>query len=149
MPILAGEVVTAAKLNRLQTTSYQAVATATLAASSTDADVVGATVTFTTQTDNAVFEATGDFQVIWTGNGTNSAVGKLAVDGTIQSGQTATRQAGGSTNGDSVTVSRTWRGTLSPAGSHTIKLVATTGTNQTISSASSATVITVKVHEVV
>jgi hypothetical protein len=151
MPILAGDRVTAAQLNRLQTKTFAAVATSTLAASSTDADIVGASVTFTTETDDAIFEAIGDFQVIWTGAGTSSAVGKIALDGNIQAGQIATRQAPGTAadNGDSAAMSRTWRGTLGTAGSHTIRLVGTTGASQTISSASSATTLTVRVTEVV
>ena len=151
MTVLAGDVVTAATLRRLQPRTYTAVATGTLAASSTDADIVGATVTFTTETNNAIYVATGDYQVIWTGAGTSSAVGKLAVDSSIQTGQIATRQAPGTAadNGDSEAMTRTWRGTLATAGSHTIKLVGTTGANQTISATSSATSITVTVYEVV
>lgn len=151
MPILAGDVVTAANLNRLQTKTYTAVATSTLAASSTDADIVGATVTFTTETNNAIYVATGDYQVIWTGAGTSSAVGKLSVDGSIVTGQIATRQAPGTAadNGDSAAMSRTWWGTLGTAGSKTIKLIGTTGASQTISAASSATTLTVLVIEVV
>lgn len=151
MPILAGDIVTAATLNRLQPKTYTALATSTLAAGSTDADVVGASVTFTTETNNAVYIAIADYQLIWTGAGTSSAIGKLSVDSSIVTGQIATRQAPGTAadNGDSEALSRTWRGTLGTAGSHTIKLVATTGANQTISATSSATTLTVVVYEVV
>lgn len=146
MPILAGEVVTAARLNRLQPVTYHADATAAVGPSVTDADITGATITLTTQTNNAIFVATGDYDFDYSGAATALEQGKLVVDGSIQAG-TANCQDGTATTNDRRTHSRTWRGTLATAGSHTLKLTCTLGSGITVNA--THTGITVTIYEVV
>lgn len=146
MPILAGEVVTAARLNRLQPTPYHVDASAPIGPSVTDTDIPGATITLTTQTNNAKFEATGDYDFDYSGAATALEQGKLVVDGVIQTG-TANCQDGTATTNDRRTHSRTWYGTLVTAGSHTLKLTATLGSGIAINA--THTGITVRIYEVV
>lgn len=126
MAILAGEIVTAGRLNRMQPTTYEAVASSDLGIGQTDQDVTGASVTLTTTAANAVYvaEATFDFDSIGTGS-TTAAVGFLNVDGVNQTAQ-AVFQVGAGTANDRGTVTQQWRGTLASAGSHTLKLRGTT-----------------------
>lgn len=115
----SGETVTAAKLNRVQPTTYDAACSSSLTLSTTETDVTGATITLTTVAANAIYIARGvfDFDVA-TLSAANYCQGRLAVDGV-----TSTREA----NMDMFTVKRgqgvqQWRGTLAAAGSHTLKL---------------------------
>jgi hypothetical protein len=86
--------------------------------SSTAADLVGATVTFTTAQANATAMVIGVFDVTTSSTGGNG-VGTCVVDSSTQSGQAIHALA---TSNDRDTVSQTWNITLSSAGSHTIKL---------------------------
>jgi hypothetical protein len=122
MPILAGERVTAARLNRLQPKTYSVTSNALLSGSVTDSDVPGASISLTTETDNAVYLATAAADLDLSGATTNLGRCKLSVDSSIQSPE-ALFQAAAAT--DRVTASQQWRGTLGSAGSHTLKLVAT------------------------
>lgn len=146
MAIQAGETVTAAKLNHLKPTPYRAAATSTLTGPQTNADVPGATVTFDTETDNAVYvvEAVFDYRNNATGTSSQGS-GNIYVDGAIQSEYAIFRDGGGSAN-TSMTVSQVYKGTLATAGSHTIKLVASPVTNQVIQVYSS---ITITIYETV
>lgn len=146
MTILAGDVVTAATLRRLQPKTYHADASAAIGPSVTDADVTGATITLTTETNNAIFVATGDFDFDYSGAATALEQGKLVVDTVTQAG-TANCQDGTATSNDRRTHSRTWRGTLATAGSHTLKLTATLGSGITVNA--THTGITVTIYEVV
>ena len=146
MPILSGDIVTAATLNRLQTKSYHADATSAVGPSVTDTDVPGATITFNTETDGATFVATGDYDFDYSGAATVLEQGKLVVDGAIQAG-TANCQDNSSGANDRRTHSRTWHGTLATAGSHTIKLTVTLGSGITVNA--THTGITVRIDEVV
>ena len=122
MPILSGQVVTADDLNHLKPTTYQARASATLNGIVVNADVVGATITLTTETDNAVFVVSAAFDFRWTGIAALTATGNLSVDGVLQSGQAIAGQNPGA-SADRMTAGNVWRGTLATAGSHTLKLV--------------------------
>ena len=114
MPILSGQIVTADDLNHLKPTTYHADSTAILTGIVANADVVGATITLTTETDNAVYVAEGNFDMDWTGTAGVGAVaiGRLSVDGVVATGDVNVEQFAG-VNGDRLGgVSRTWRGTL-------------------------------------
>jgi len=124
MPILSGQIVTADDLNHLKPATYHASASVSLVGVVTDADIVGATITFDTDTDNAVYVATGDFDADWDGAATGLFQGKLAVDGGIQTELVLISQAAGAA-GDRIPGSHTWRGTLATAGTHTLKLIGT------------------------
>lgn len=149
MPILAGQIIDAATLNHLKPATYDAVASANLVGIVVDTDITGATVTFTTETDNAVYVAEGFFDMDWTAGAAVGLViiGKLAVDGAIQSEEAHAEQAAGA-NGDRMSTAMGWRGTLATAGSHTIKLVGSVpDADQKING--THTTLLVTIHEVV
>lgn len=145
MPILAGERLTAAKLNRLQPTTYDAIASSALTGPQTNTDVPGATITLSTETDNAiaVVDTTYDFDPTGAVSGLSS--GRLWVDG-VAVGLFAVFQAGPGVSGDRGTHSQSYRVSLGTAGSHTLKLVTTlaTGVNLNLYTGLVATI-----HEVV
>lgn len=119
--ILAGEIVTAARLNRLRPTRETAVCSSDLTGAVTDTDVPGATITLTTATNGAEFEAVAfiDFNP----TSTSIGIGKLVVDSVIQSGEAHLQSpSASSTRG---TTGMVWSGSLATAGSHTLKLTAT------------------------
>lgn len=126
MPILSGQVVTADDLNHLKPATYHAAATGTLVGVATNTDIPGATITFDTETDNAVYVAHGDFDMNWNGAAAATLIvrGSLSVDGVLQTRQAFGEQAAGA-NGDRLPAGYEWRGTLAVAGTHTIKLVGT------------------------
>lgn len=144
MSILAGEIVTAARLQRLQPVTYYAQGSGTLVGASSNGDVPSATVTFNTATANAVYVATGVWDIDIVTATTAITTARIAVDGTVQSplmtyaGEVAT---------DRATVTQTYRGTLATAGSHTIKLVASPPANVQIQGANSS--IAVTIYEIV
>ncbi|AWL39661.1 MULTISPECIES: hypothetical protein [unclassified Streptomyces] len=148
MPILAGQVVTAQQLNRLQPKTYRAVATSALSGAATNADVPGATITLTTETANAVYvvDAWFDYRVTST-SGTALGSGNVAVDGAIQ-GEYAVFRDSHAGSGASFTdsVGHTYRGTIPTPGTHTLKLVASPSAGQQVNVYSS---ITVTIYEVV
>jgi hypothetical protein len=121
MAILAGQKLTAGQLARIQPQHYEGAATSALTVSTTTyADIVGATVTFTTTAANARFKAEAIFDAsVGTVSGTNLMVGRLVVDGTPDSGGLAVYAMDVQ---DRATVAQQWTGTLAAAGSHTLKL---------------------------
>jgi hypothetical protein len=146
MPILAGQIVTAAQLNRLQPKSYRAVGSTTLSGAVTNADVPGASVTFTTETTDAVYVAHASFDPrIYQNTQSGLNAGNIMVDGVIGNEYAIFRDGGGST-GTAMSVSQTYRGTLGAAGSHTIKLVANLLANVQLNVYAS---LTVTIYEVV
>lgn len=122
MGFAAGETVTAGKLNRLQPKTYFGVSSSDLAGAVTDTDIPGCTVTFTTVTDNATFDATGFVDFDNTGAITSVATAVLVVDGAAQSGLIVYQQG---LSSDQMSPGGMWNGTLAAAGSHTLKLIAT------------------------
>jgi hypothetical protein len=134
---------TADRLNRLQPKPYQAVATGTVVGPQTAADMPGLSITFDTETDNAVYQAVLVIDVDLTASTTGLASGRIIVDGggtsqfAVFSGQVST---------DRGSVAQTYQGTLGTAGSHTIKAAVTAMTGQTINQYSS---LMVTIYEVV
>jgi hypothetical protein len=134
MSFLAGETVTAGRLNRVQPLAYQTTASGTLVGPQSGADVPGLSITFDTTADGATYQAVVVLDVDLTGATTGLASARIVVDGT-NSSQFAVFAAEVST--DRATVAQTYQGTLGTAGSHTIKVAATPMTGQTINQYSS------------
>lgn len=128
MAIAAGQKVTAASLNRLQPKQYHAAGTASTAvpASSTNADVPGCSVTFSTEKANAKYTAVLVINPNLSGATTTVMTGRIKVDGVV-TGANAAYAAEVST--DEATVAQTYSGTLAATGSHTITAVVTTPAN--------------------
>lgn len=143
MAFLAGDRIKADRLNRLQTITYGAIGSGTVAASSTNADVTSATVTITTEAASAVYKAT----CVWDYNATGvpgaSSTARLAIDGVGQSPLATFRGDAANERG---TVSQTYRGTLGAAGTYTFKLIATTAAGVEVQGVNSS--ITVDITEV-
>jgi hypothetical protein len=100
--------------------TYEGIASSLLTmTTATSADVPGASITFTTQADNATFfvVAIFDAEVLATSSSV-LMLGKLMVDGVSQSGTAVYAMD----TLDRATISYTWTGTLGSAGSHTMKL---------------------------
>ncbi|MCI4045140.1 hypothetical protein [Streptomyces sp. TRM75563] len=147
MPILAGQVVTAGQLNRLQPKTYDVAGTGNIiGAGTTDVDVPGATITITTETAGATVVVETSFDFDFSGGTTTLGAGRLVVDGTGESRYALFQQGPGS-SADRVTAGQNYRVVLGAAGSHTLKLVATVPTNMNLIGAYTSLVATV--HEVV
>ncbi|MEU2149310.1 hypothetical protein ABZ741_34060 [Streptomyces globisporus] len=119
MPILAGQIITAGQLNRLQPVVYSATGSSNLVLTTTDTDVPGASVTLTTGTANAIYVAHGVFCFDAGGAVTDFGSGILNVDGAQASGNA---RWSGEVGTDFGTDTQLWTGTLPAAGSHTLKL---------------------------
>ncbi|MFI1001981.1 hypothetical protein ACIP10_15305 [Streptomyces galbus] len=143
MGYLAGERMTAGRTNRLQTKPYGAVGSGTVAASQTGADIPSATLTLTTETANARYKADCTFDCLGSGAG-GITTARLVVDGTAQSPLATFQPTAANQRG---TISQTYQGTLPAAGSHTLKLIATTGNTTTVQGANCS--IVVEIYEVV
>lgn len=141
MSIAAGDRITADRLNNLKTSTYYAVGSGTVAASSTNADVTDATVTFTTLTANATYRAWCVWDYLASGTPAAVSTARLNVDGANQT-PLATFQATGATERD--TVAQNYSDTLASAGSHTLKLVATTSTNVTVQGSNSSIMVAIE-----
>lgn len=134
---------TAMLLTQIQSAACTAGATTT----TTEQDVTGATVTFTTLRPNARYVCTGVFYFGANTGGGSVASGKLNVDGTTVNNLYA--QFTGATTLDRATVTQTWSGTLASAGSHTLKLrhQITTNVSGTFTLNNGQTTITVQIFE--
>ena len=143
MVFLAGERLTAARLNRLQSVVYGAIGSGTVAASQTNADVTDATVTFTTTTANAQYKVWAVWDFNATGVPGGSSTARLAINGAGQNPLGTFRCSATSERG---TVTQAYEGNLATAGTYTFKLIVTTNTNTTVIGSNSS--ITVDVQEV-
>lgn len=119
MPVLSGDIITAATLNRLQPKTYSATASSNLAGSATDTDVPGATVTFNTETDSATVEIKAAVSYNWTAN-TAVATVECWQDSTPLTGKAICDPD--NTTGR-VTAYQEWKVSPGIAGSYTFKLV--------------------------
>ncbi|MFJ2183457.1 hypothetical protein ACIOJG_22830 [Streptomyces anulatus] len=125
MPILAGQIVTAGQLNRMQPIAYRAgQQTNALTGPLTNADVPGIIIPFTTQAPGAVIaaEIVCDFDPTATVGGLSS--GRLWIDG-AGVGEFAVYQQGPGTTGDRGSTPQTYREVIPSPGAHTAKLVVT------------------------
>ncbi|WP_320069598.1 hypothetical protein [Micromonospora sp. RTGN7] len=119
MTILAGDDLSAARLNRLQPVVYSTATSASLALTATQTDLPGGGITFNTTAAGAVWVAWAAYDFNQLAATTNDCFGRLVVDGATQ---TALAAFGGVAVSERGSVSQTWTGTLAAAGSHTIKL---------------------------
>jgi hypothetical protein len=128
VPFLAGQIVKAGMLNRLQPKKYSAIGTGTLTGPLTNVDVPNATVTMTTET-----AATYVAWCVWDDNTTSPSsgtqLGRLAIDGLNQSPLSVAADPAGNARG---TVAQNYHGVLTAAGTHTFKLVASPLTGQQV-----------------
>jgi hypothetical protein len=147
MAILAGEIVSAGRLNRLQPVTYDAVCSSALTVTTTETDVDGASVTFTTAADGAVYVVEGIFDIIVdTASAGVNVLGRCAVDGVPQTAS-APYEMNATDRGPA---NQVWRGTLGSAGSHTIKLRASkTGAGGVARVLNINSTLTVTIYEVV
>lgn len=145
MAIAAGEIVTASRLNRMQTRMYHAIGSGTVAAGSTNVDVPSATVTLVTEANNATYQVTATWDFDLSGATTNAGSGRLVVDGV---GQSPSPTFAAEVVTDRSTVSATYNGTLATAGSHTLKLQASTPATNMIVQGTGCT-IAILINEVV
>lgn len=121
-----------------------AAATANLStASSTAADIVGASVPITTAQANAVVQVIGVFDMTTSSTGGNG-VGTCVLDGVTQSGQAIHALA---TSNDRDTVAQVWVLTISSAGNHTIKLQGAATSTGTVLIGNTHTTITATVYD--
>lgn len=131
MGFLAGDLLTAQRINRLRPTPYFKAATSTLGASSgSNADVPGATITFTTETDLAVVECWWVVDNDLSGATTTTASSRILLDNVTPSDTFA--MYGAEVTTDRSTVAQMHSYTVPTAGSHTIKVQATTPANLVI-----------------
>lgn len=115
-----------------------------VALTTTEVDITGATITFSTTKTNARYLVMASFYMAATAGNVNVATGKLNVDGVNQAAQA---NFTGTTTLDRANVAQSWRGTLAAAGSHTFKLrgVMSAGTGVTVNATHTA--FTVMVFE--
>jgi hypothetical protein len=127
MSFLAGDLLTAQRVNRLRPTPYTKAATGTLGAGVTTADVPGATITFDTETDGAEVQVTWFVDFDLSGATTSLHSSRVLLDGVTASDTFATYAAEVAT--DRGSTGSTHKYTIPLAGSHTIKIQATTPAN--------------------
>jgi len=120
MAILAGQIVTAGQLNRLRPSTYFAQCSSALTKSdTTNVDITGATVTFSTTAANAEYAVYAVFDcAVGTSSASTRMLGRIVTDGSAEPGFGIHEMD----NLDRDTVSAVAKGTLAAAGSHTIKL---------------------------
>ena len=120
MPFLAGQIITAGQLARMQPTPYMAAATSALTTTTTTyADIPGTDIAVTTLAANATYTALGVFDCNVLGTSPSILmVGRLLVDGATDVGLAIHAMD----TLDRDTVSMVWQGVLPAAGAHTFKL---------------------------
>lgn len=144
MGFLAGDLLTAQRLNRLKPTPYFKVATGTLAAGLTLTDVPGVTITFTTETDLAEVQVWWFMDADLSGATTSTGNSRVLLDNVTPSDTFA--MFGAEVATDRATTGQQHKFTIPTAGSHTIKVQATTPANYTINV---YTTLQLLVHEIV
>jgi hypothetical protein len=130
---------------RLLTQVLTAPSTNSVDLTTTEADITGATVTFTTLRPNARYLCMGSFYFSAIGASGHIASGKLSVDGTTQT--PAANFTGDNATPARTNSSQTWSGTLATAGSHTLKLRGVSGAAGVHRVNAGSTTITVFVFE--
>lgn len=145
MALLAGDILTAQKAGRLKPTPYWKAATGSLGASSgSNADVPGATITFNTETNLAVVQVVWFVDADLSGATTTSMSSRTLLDNITPSDTFA--MFGAEVGTDRGTPGQSHMFTIPTAGSHTIKVQATTPANFVVNV---YTTLSLLVHEVV
>jgi hypothetical protein len=134
MSFLAGERITAARLNRLQPTEYFIQQTAVLAGATTNVLVPGMTIPFTTLAPNATYTATWflDFDITTAHTGTS--LGRARLDASIVA---TYADFAGEVVTDRMSPGNQFSGTIALAGAHTLDVVATLQTGCQLNTVSS------------
>ncbi|MET7412525.1 hypothetical protein [Streptomyces rubiginosohelvolus] len=146
MPILAGQIITAGQLNRLQPVPYEVTGISNLnPVPVAEADVPGALLSITTLAANAFFTATGTFSFDTISATSTFAEGRLRVDGANASG--AARWSGPAAT-DFGPAAQQWSGTLAAAGIHTFQLRAAANSGADIQLLGAYTKLQVVIYEV-
>lgn len=140
MAFLAGENITAGRLNNLQPVEYHDTGTTDVPASSTNADIPGMSIPITTLTANAGYSAVIAISIYNTTAAAASASARLHIDG-VGTGAFAIYSDGDSSG--KATVTQTFKGTIATPGAHTLKIVATTPAGVTIKSSFSTMLVTI------
>lgn len=143
MSFQPGQDLTAERLNRFTPRFFYVQASASLDGPASSVLVPGCSVTFTTTTANAIYEA--DIAVDFDLNAAATALcsARLSVDGTLANAYAVLQGAAATDRG---TAAQHYQGTLAAAGSHTLTIVGTVATGQSINV---YTTLRVKVYEVV
>lgn len=145
MPLLAGQILKASQAQRLQTKKYSAVGTGgPLVGPQSNADVTGCTITLTTETDGATYQAWIVIDHDKTTANSSVNFGRLNVDGVNASTTTGSAQDAVT---DRTVAGQNYHGTLATAGSHTLKVVASPPTGNQILNTN--TTLIVEITEVV
>jgi hypothetical protein len=130
MAFLAGENITAGRLNRLQPKPYIVKASGSLAASSTNVDVPGCSIPFTTEAANAIVQCSWSTDYDLTGATTTLASTRLFLD--TATGSDVFNVFAAEVATDRASAAQFWQFTVSTAGAHTIKMQGTTPANMTL-----------------
>lgn len=117
MPPLAGETVVAPGAFPAV---FASACSANVDVTTTEVDITGATVTFSTLKANAQYMCIGSFYFSMIAASTGLALGKLNIDGTNQG--SFVNFTGLSSTPERHNLAQCWSGTLAAAGSHTFKL---------------------------
>jgi hypothetical protein len=133
MSFAPGQFITAQRLNRLQNKVYRAKCSSALSGVQTDQDIPGATVTFDTETDNAMIYVWWSCDARQTAATSGQIACKALLDGVASDAFALFQGAPGASGaGEKATVANTMDFTAATAGSHTVKLQVTqTANNQT------------------
>jgi hypothetical protein len=144
MAFAPGQYITAQRLNRLQNKTYLAEGGTIAAGAGTNVDIPGVTLTFTSETDNAVAHCfwTVDFTV--SAGATPAMTSRLLLDGVTSS--TRFIAVVNLTSGERSQPSMEDSFDLGTAGSHTIKAQVTKAANQAVAQ---YCVLRVEVEEIV
>jgi hypothetical protein len=131
MSFLAGDLLTAQRLNRLAPKTYHVKSSGTLPASSSGVDIPGATYTFTTETDGATVDVFFFVDFDNTASpGTSVGSVRALLDGAT--GGTLFGIYGANITDGRSTIGNQDQFIVPTAGSHTIKLTATTPVAMTV-----------------
>ena len=144
MGFLAGDLITAQRLNRLKPTPYWKASTGILAASQTNADIPGASITFSTETNLAEVQCWWNVDADLTGAVVLLGSSRLLLDNITPSDVFTTYVAEVAT--DRATVGQSFKFTIPASGPHTIKIQGTTPATYTYNLYCSLSLL---VHEVV
>lgn len=142
MGFLAGENITAGRLNRLQPKTDLAIQSGPLNGPSTNALVPGCTISITTEAPNAEYLVTWHADFDLTSATTGTQLARARVNGAVV---TTLADFAGEVSTDRGTTGNQAKGTLPAAGTHTFELVATLGSGASLNSASTISVIVTEV----
>lgn len=140
----AGDVINASDVIRARTKWFGSNATGTLAASQTNIDIPGISISFTTET------ASADIALFWSMDADPASGGTTLISArpritdptsaTTDAPVYAVYQSGAGNSGDRGSTSNTWKTALGAAGNYTITLKGNTGASEIINLYTSLTV---------